>query len=359
MMSTKMKAPGLVDFANGAEQPRTRTDLQKEMFWLTNVYTVSQCIFTATALGLADLLADGGKSCDELAAATETQSVALYRLLTALDDIGVVKESGPRYFELAPLGSCLLTGSDNSLRNYILLTADHYYACWPELPFSLRTGTSAFVHQHGKEQYAYVKERPALAAIFDQAMIELSNMHNDPIVNAYDFSGVGRVIDVGGGQGGMALSLLRRYPHLRVVVFDQPHVIERARPFLAQRGVLDRCELVGGDFFAGLPGGVDVCLVKNVLNDWDDAQALTILGHCRQAIGSNGRLLVAQRVGSAEATLETKILDMNKLLIRSASRSIRTEEDWRQLFDKAGLALERVIPTETEYKIVEGVWKEA
>lgn len=356
-MTTKIKLPGGAEAANGAERPMTRADLQKEMFWLTNIYTVSQCIFTATALGLADLLAGGGRSCDELAEATGTQSVPLYRLLTVLDEIGVVRETMPRTFELAPLGSCLLTDSDNSLRNYILLTADHYYGCWPDLPFSLRTGTSAFVHQHGKEQYAYVKERPELAAIFDQAMIELSNMYNDPIVNAYDFSGVERVMDVGGGQGGMALSLLRRYPHLRVVIFDQPHVIERARPYLARKGALDRCELVGGDFFAGLPRGVDVCLVKNVLNDWDDDRTLTILRHCRQAIPDNGRLLVAQRVGSSTATLETKILDLNKLLIRSASRSIRTEENWRQLFAAADLRLNQVISTETEYKIIEGVLK--
>ena len=122
-------------------------------------------------------------------------------------------------------------------------------------------------------------------------------------------------MDVGGGQGGMAVSLLRHYPHLRVVVFDQPHVIERARVFLESRGVLGRCELVGGDFFEGLPGGSDICLVKNVLNDWDDANALTILRHCQHALPDHGRLLVAQRVGSSSSTLETKILDLNLSLI--------------------------------------------
>jgi SAM-dependent methyltransferase len=318
---------------------------------LVRAYQLSQAVCTAATLGIADLLVNGPRDAPELARATGTHAPSLHRLLRALASRGLFALHDDGRFALTPMAELLRNGGDGSLRDLTM----HWgrpavWEPWGDLLHSVRTGEAAFEYRHGVDLWAYLAAHPEDSAAFDAAMAN-SPRHAE-IAATYDFSDLGRIVDVGGGNGRLLAAILERYPGLHGVVFDQPHVIA-AGVVLELAGVMARCELVGGDFFAAVPTGADAYVLSHVIMDWDDDRATVLLANCRRAMAPQGRVLVAERIIPAENAPSFGQLDDLMGLAVSGGR-IRTEQEHRRLFEAAGLRLTNLTPTPSGSTILEG-----
>lgn len=327
---------------------------QMELDHLISGYWVSQAIFAAAKFGIADHLQEGAKSVEDLAAATSTNPDALYRLLRALASRGIFVEMGPKEFALTPLAESLRSDVPGSKRALALMMGDEQFRAWGEIEYSIRTGKTAFDKVFGKPIFEYLGEHPEKAKIFDAAMVGIHGRESDAIAAAYDFSNIKVVADIGGGNGSQMIGLLKKCPHLKGILFDLPHVVERAKERIAEAGLADRCELVGGSFFESVPAGADAYLMRHIIHDWDDEKSLTILRNCHKVMTSENRLLVVESViPPGNEPFGGKLLDLVMLLIPGGKE--RTEEEYRALYQQAGFNLSRVCPTESEVSVVEGV----
>jgi hypothetical protein len=306
---------------------------------------VSQCLYVAGKLGLADLV-DGAATSDELAAAVQVDPPALYRILRGLASVGVFSEVEHGTFALTPLGECLRTNVSGSLRAYATLTGEVGFRCWAEVMHSVKTGRPAFEHVFGTDLYSYLAVRPDIAELFEHGVAERGRELHAAVVEAVDFDGVGTIVDVGGGTGALLGAFLEANPGARGILFDLPDVV-------AQAGPIDRCELVSGDFFEEVPVGGDVYVLSRVVHDWDDRRAAILLANCRRAMGDGGRLLVVSRVvPDGDGPHESKLNDLNMLVMRGGRE--RNEDEFRTLLERAGFRLARVIPTSSAVSVVEG-----
>lgn len=317
-------------------------------------YWTSQAIYAAAKFGIADLVKDGPRSVQELADASSTNGDALYRLLRALASIGVFVESAPKEFSLTPLAEPLRSDVEGSKRALALMTGDEQFRAWGEIVYSIQTGKTAFEKVFEKPIFDYLSETPDKARIFDEAMTGIHGRETGAVLAAYDFSGVQVLADIGGGNGSNLVSILQKHPTMKGILFDLPHVIERARERVERAGVSDRCQLIGGDFFTAVPEGADIYLMRHIIHDWDDEGSLRILRNCHSAMPPSGKLLVVESViPPGNERFAGKFLDLVMLLIPGGKE--RTEAEYRALYEKAGFELAQIVPTNTELNIVEGV----
>jgi hypothetical protein len=331
-----------------------------ELLRLATGYQVAQAIYVAARLGLADRLGDGPKTAEELARETDTHVPSLFRLLRALAAFGVVREIDPDRFALTALGTCLQAEAPHSVRDAVLMTGrEHSWQMWLDLLHAVQTGESACTHLFGiPNSFDYDTQHPEMGAIVNAGFVASGRIAAQAVLAAYDFSASGTVVDVAGNQGHLLAAILRKFPSLRGVLFDQPHVVAEAGPWLERMGIAERCTVVVGDFFAEIPPGGDTYLLMRIIHDWEDAEALAILRNCHRAMRPQATLLLVERVlpdhitPSATAQEQT-LADLN-MLVQTGGKE-RTEGEYRALFEAAGFALARIIPTQTAYGVVEGV----
>lgn len=341
-----------------SEQRETKGDDSASPFAsimrLVNGYQVSQALHVVAALGVADLLEAGPQTSGELAAATGTDAGTLYRVMRALAAVSVFHEDAAGRFSLTPMGECLRSKAANPAGPWAAFIGRPYiWNAWPHLMHSVRTGETAFPSVHGQGVWEYRAAHPEEGAVFDAAMTALSRDVAAGVAAAYDFTPFSHAVDVGGGQGALIGGILAANPALHGVIFDQPHVVARAKAELDRLGVAGRCDVVGGSFFDEVPPG-DLMLLKAILHDWDDAAARMILQNCRRAIAPGGKLLAVERVlsGPNEGP-EAKFADLNMLVAVGGQE--RTAEEFGALFASAGFALTRIVPTRTRIAVIEGV----
>ena len=328
---------------------------QKAMLQMISGYWVSQCIYIAAKLGIADLLKDGEKHSDVLASATNTNKDAIYRLLRALASVGIFAETQRGYFKLTPLAACLQSDVPESIRAYSITLGDEVYHAWGNLMYSLQTGKNAFENLYGLNIFEFYQQNPTKAKNFDRAMTELSRIQNATILAAYDFSSINKLVDLGGGNGLLLSSILQAYSTMTVVLFERSDVIDRAEGFLEKQGLSDRIELVKGDFFQTVPVGGDAYVLKQIIHNWGDEQAISILRNCHQAMGEQERLLVIDLViPPGNESFAGKFMDINMLVLCPGGRE-RTEVEYDELFKAAGFKLTKIVPTESDVSIIEGV----
>jgi hypothetical protein len=329
------------------------TSPRDSLLRMTNAFQVSQAISVAAILGIADLLEDRPKSVDELAEATGTHAPTLYRLLRALASVGIFSETDGR-FGMTPLAEYLHTDTPGSLRNIVMLIGQQpFWRSWGHLLHSVRTGESAFRKVHGMAPWEYWADHPEEDAVFKAAMTSRSSGVVDAVVRSYDFSGIGVLLDVGGGEGVMLAAILAANPSVRGILFDQPHVVRTAGALLERAGVADRCEVVGGSFFEAVPAGADAYLLKSVIHDWDEDAAIEILRACRAAMDDRGKLLVVERVMRPGNDPDpAKFSDLNMLVVAGGRE--RTADDFELLYGEAGFRLSNIIRTGSPYNIIEG-----
>ncbi|MDY6805205.1 MAG: methyltransferase, partial [Cyanobacteriota bacterium] len=308
-------------------------------------YWISQCVYVAAKLGIADLLTDTPKHCDQLAATTNTNSDTLYRLLRALASLGVFAETESRCFQLTPLAECLRGDVPHSAKDMaIMLGEKEHYQSWGDLFYSVQTGESAFEHLHGMSFFQYIQQNPATGEVFHRTIAERSPKKKKAIAASYDFSGIRTLIDVGGGADSLIAAILQDNPHLKGMLFDSPQIIKKAPAILANAGVSDRCQLVAGDFFASIPLGGDACLLKQVLRNWDEERAIAILRNCRRAMKRQGRVLVIERlIAPGNEPTFSKLLDLEMLVTNGGKE--RSEAEYGDLLNAAGFQLTKIVPT--------------
>jgi hypothetical protein len=320
-----------------------------------NAFRASQAIYVAANLGIADLLEEGPKSVDELAEATGTHAPTLYRLLRALASVDVFAEEPDGRFVSTPLAEYLETNAPRSLRAWAMQCGQEYlWTSWGHLLHSVRTGEPAFPKLYGTTVWEYRQARPEEDAVFNAAMTALSAGVVEAIVQSYDFSGMGVLMDVGGGEGVLIAAILAANPTLHGVLFDQPHVLTGAKDLLEREGVEDRCELVSGSFFEAVPEGATAHLLKSVVHDWDDNATVKILRACRAAIADTGRLLEVEPIIRAGNEPDpAKFSDLNMLVMLGGQE--RTADDFERLYAEAGFRLTDIIRTGSSMAIIEGV----
>jgi hypothetical protein len=326
---------------------------QEQMARMLTGHWVSQMIYVAARLGIADQLAGGPKTADQLAQATGAHALSLYRLLRALASLGIFSEGEEGRFTLTPLAETLRADVPASQRATALMMVGQFYEAWGDLLGSVRTGEPAFDRLYGRPVFDYLAGHPELARLFDAAMRGLNDRKTVAMLDAYDLSGIGVLADIGGGDGSNLIGVLQRYPRMRGVLFDLPHVVERAGENPDRAGVSGRCEAVGGSFFEAVPGGADAYLLRHIIHDWDDERASAILKYVREAMPGGAKLLVVEHVlPPGNEPSFGKLLDLSMLLIPGGVE--RTEEDFRRLFESAGFRLTRVVPTAAEVSVIEG-----
>ena len=317
-------------------------------------YRLSQSIYVAAKLGIADLLKDGPKSVDDLAEATGAQAASLYRVLRLLASEGVFAELAQNHFELTPLAVGLQIDAANSFRARAIFDAEECnWGAWGNLLHSVTTGESAFEYTFEEgEIFDYLKQNPAAASSFDNLMVEQTTSWSPAIVDAYDFSGVRKVADIGGGYGALLATILAAHPAMQGILFDLPHVIAGSSPTLEAAGVMERCQVVSGDFFETAPKSGERYILKHILHDWDEDRCWMILRNCRQVMPAHGRLLIIEiLISSANETDYGKFLDVNMLVLLRGRE--RTEAEYRAQLAATGFALSRVISTQSELSILE------
>jgi O-methyltransferase/methyltransferase family protein len=321
-------------------------------------YWVSQAVYVAAKLSIADLLGKEPRSCQDLARETGAHPDALYRLMRALVSLGVfTAEEGDR-FGLTPAGQCLQSHTLGSMRAMILTLGEEHYQAWGHLLHSVSTGKPAFDHVYQTSLFQYLAKNAAAGRTFDQAMANVTVPASFAIARAYPFSSFSTVVDVGGGQGALLRAILTANPELNGILFDVPPVIEEAKKLIKADGLAGRCATIAGDMFRWVPRGADIYILKNVLHDWDDDRSAKILGKCQRAMARNGKVLVVESVMVPHDGLSfEKLLDLNMLVI-SGGRE-RSEVEYRTLFNKASLRLTKILPTPFPLSVIEGVRKES
>jgi hypothetical protein len=318
---------------------------------------LGRMVSVVAELGIADLVADRAMTSEELAEATGTHAPSLFRLLRALASVGVFAEGDGRRFGLTPLAHRLRSDAPGSLRDLaIMQNEDWYWRLYHDLPYSVRTGRPATEHLWGTGLFEYLTEHPEAGARFDAGMASRHAESNAAFIRGYEFSEIETVVDVGGGNGSLLAGLLAAHPTLRGILFDLPAVVTGAARRLGEAGVADRCRVIGGSFFEAVPAGGDAYILSNVLHDWQDDEATTILRNVRAALDGRGRLLVVneQIIPPGNDPHPGKLGDIMMLLIGGRER---TEAEWHSLFEASGFILTRVVPLPslTGAGVIEGI----
>lgn len=315
-------------------------------------YRLTQLIYVAAQLNIADLLKDGPRHYRELADATRVDPVSLYRCLRALASAGVFAELDGERFELNPLSELLCDNGSASLRAFAVHSGQQAYPNWENLLLTVRTGQNAFQQLYGMSAWEYREQHPDLRQVFDAAMGDLISYTAAAVVQAYDFSRFQRVVDVGGGRGVLLAKILEANPRLRGVLFDQPQVISPGNTALEAAGLLSRCELVSGSFFETIPSGGDLYTLSHIIHDWDDDEAVQILQGCHRAMGEGNTLLLIERViDPTQPRLQETLSDVQMLVAQEGCE--RTRAEYERLLGSAGFQVSRIIPTSAPDSIVE------
>lgn len=330
------------------------------LYQLAMGHYVSRALALAVKLGVADLMGAGPQPFEELARATQTHAPALRRVLRLLASVGVFEEDAGGRFALTPRGDLLREKAPGSMKDAIALFAGvGIQDSWRELEYCVRTGEPAFKKDDpDRDAFTEMEKDPEAAATFDRAMAAFTSQTAQVVAALYDFSRFGTLMDVGGGNGALLFGILNANPKLRGLVFDQPHVIERARVEIAQHGLEDRMQAVGGSFFDELPSDADAIVLKHVIHDWNDEKATKILMRCRAALPANGKLLLVEGLYPAaiDTSLESRAAaanDVNMLVVAGGRQ--RTEREFRELYAAAGFELTRIVPTPARVAVIEGV----
>src|ERR1043165_2374984 len=340
---------------NLGEQSTVSTEATSPSAFLTQIMLgclATQAVYVAATLGIADLLVDGPKSVEELARARNTHAPSLYRILRALASLGIFAEQDHRVFALTPTAQPLRSDVPNSLRDAVMFWgADWHWEVWGQTLYSVRTGKSAWSQVHGEEVFSYFENNPEAGRIFNRAMSSFSGLVTEAVVDAYDFTDIETLADIAGGEGRLLTGILPAYPKLRGVLFDLPYVIDGAREQVAATRVNDRVEFASGDFFASVPEGADAYILKSIIHDWDDERALTILKNVRRALRPSGRVLLVEAIVAEGNNPDIgKLIDLEMLV--SPGGKERTAAEYRELFTRACLKLNRIVPTKSPFSVI-------
>jgi precorrin-6B methylase 2 len=233
---------------------------------------------------------------------------------------------------------------------------EEHYQAWGQAMHTVRTGQMAFDHVFGMGVWKYQAQHPEHAKIVDEAMANLVGVYDTAVLTSYPFLTIDRLVDVGGGDGSLIIALLRANPDMKGVLFDLPHVAERAKKRFTDAGLAGRCEVVAGDAFVSVPNGGDAYVLSRVMNGFDHDRALAILNNCRRAMTEKSKLLLIQRVLPVRVkhsnAIQALVLSDFNMMVMNGGRE-RTEAEYRTLLEAAGFEVTKIIPTQSEMTVIE------
>ena len=314
---------------------------------------LSRALSTVAELGVADHIEAGSpQSIASLASATGTHERSLYRILRFMASHGLFKETDSCQFDHTPLSQCLKSDAEGSFRAAAQMM-HRVFPTWDGLHHSALTGEPGFNQVYGQPIFEYIGKHPDLGPIFDAGMTAIHGYETGAMLEAYDFSGIETLADIGGGNGSLLSAVLLRHPKLKGILFDLGHVVGRAQANLQASGVADRCTVVEGSFFESIPSGADAYIFRHIIHDWNDEQCVQILSHCLQVIPANGKLLLVEAVVPTgnEPSL-AKDFDMTMLTLPGGIE--RTAEEYKTLLEQAGFQLNSITSTPSIVSVIEG-----
>jgi hypothetical protein len=311
------------------------------MQWITSKW-ISKPIYVVAELGIADLLCDGPLSIDDLAEKSETHAPTLYRLLRALSSVGIFVETDEYVFGLTPLAQCLLSDAMRPMAQMFL--SDWHDKAWNNLTYCVRTGKPGFDHAFGKQAFEWMEENPEARAILDQGQGMKAKGFAEGVIEAYDFSGISSICDVGGGEGIFLIHLLTHYPQIEGIVADLPGAVGSAENLITQANLNDRCKVIHYDFFKELPPACDGYFLVNVLHDWENGNCRTILKNISNSMNADSRLWIVEYLLEPGCGFSVaKLLDI-EVLVMGGGRE-RSINEYTALLGSVGLSVFRTMPT--------------
>lgn len=324
----------------------------KHVWWLITGGMVTRAIYTVCKLHVPDALADGPRTVDELAGDCGGDTDALGRYLRVLTGAGLFREDATGAFHLTDAGHLLRSDVPGTMWPFAVLADELIEPTSTAALFSARTGRSAFDHLHGCSLYDHLAADPDAEALFAWAMTSRAARLHREVIEAIDWNGVRHVVDVGGNHGAFLTAILTHLPMATGVLFDQPQVAAGARDALEAAGVADRVDVAPGDFFTEVPPGGDLYLVANVLWNWDDGKAATILRHCRDAMADSARLVVVEPVvPDGDEPHLARIHDLVNFWLNGGRT--RGASEWRTLLGAAGFELRSITETPLQWSVIE------
>jgi hypothetical protein len=299
------------------------------LFQMATAYWISQAIYVAAKIGIADLLAEGPRSSIALAAATRSDEPSLFRLMRALSSVGAFSQVDEDSFSLSSVGEALQSNVSGSLREMIITIGEIHYRACGDLLHSVQTGFPAFTKAFGTSLFDYLNQNADDAVAFNRGMTNLSSLLAYAVLLAYDFSRISSFVDVGGGEGELSRRILELNPQMTGIVLDSSNAVEPER--CAPRDGA-RCSCVRANFFHSVPEGADAYLLSNVVHDWNDESAIAVLANCRRAMNKNGRVLIIDMiVPETNSPSFSKLLDLN-MLVMTGGRE-RTKAEFQALLE--------------------------
>jgi hypothetical protein len=334
-------------------QPATAPALPANVrvFEMAAAMVAARALWVAAEFGIADHLDNDAVAVSELASVTKTQPDALYRVLRLLASHGVFAEHDGRRFSHSEMSRTLRSDHPTRTRAAVrMLGSDGMWRGFGALDASVTTGGTGWEAAMGEPVFDWLSHEPAMATLFNDAMIGIHGGEPPAVAAAYPFAGT--VIDVGGGSGNMIVNVLRQHPAVSGVTYDMPHIVTEAQRRFEAEGLAGRARVEGGSFFDGVPAGGDLYILSHIIHDWDEARCVQILEHCRTAKAAGGKVLLVEMVVTPpNVPHPAKMLDIVMLAIPGGRE--RTEDEYRALLAKAGLRLTRVIPTHSPVSIIE------
>jgi len=318
-------------------------------------YIITQCLYVAAKLNIADHLENGSKSIEELATLTDTHYDSLNRVLRCLVTHGIFQIDENDRYALNDDALELLSDNENTLKDYVILCGEELYQSAGELLFTVKTGKSSFEKIYKQSHWQYLECHSDKAQIFHNAMEKGSQKLHDEILKHYDFSSYKQIVDVGGGKGHLLCDILAKYPATDGIVFDLKHAEQLSNEYVNSRNLEKRCQFISGNFFESIPENADLYLLKTILHDWSDEHALNILRNCKRAMKENSKLLIIEKVVNITPNDTALLGDINMLAMYSGKE--RTLTEFQSLLNQAGLQLNCKINTDTAFSIVEAVLK--
>ena len=320
-------------------------------------YQFTRALHVVVELGLPAALADGPRDLASIAEVCGADAGSLQRFLRALTSIDMLSEPEPGVFASTPMLALLRSGAPGSRRDWLVLNAVDLSQTWEQLLHSVRTGETATALVYGMDSWTYRSLNPEHAARFDAGMTENSRRRIDAFITAVNLSHAKRVVDVGGGRGALIAAIARANPSAHCVLFDLPHVVAGAPAILGPLADSGRVDVVGGDFFEGVPAEADTYVLSMILHDWDDDAARKILIRCREAMSDGGVVLLYERslpIGT-EREWEPYFSDLN--MLQGPGGRERDVDEWHNLLQSAGFAVDQIVPTPIGLSIIRAVPK--
>lgn len=314
---------------------------------------ISAAIYVAAKLGIADKLKDGSVHFEQLANDLNVSSDALYRLLRALSGEGIFIEYEDGNFSLTALGATMCSGP-NSLADLIVMCGDPWHwTMWGGLIYSIKTGEPYFEKHFNEDFFSYIKESGEVRKGFNAAMSSLSSLSNRAISETFDFSDTKLLVDIGGGQGGLLISILKKHPQLNGILFDLPKTINSAKKIIQSEGLSARCHLSSGDFFKSVPKEGDVYIIKHVFHGLNDDQCISILKNVKKSARRYFRLLIVELIiPEANKPSYSKFNDLGMMLLSKTGRE-RTIQQFTDLLNRSEMDVISVTPSYMGLSVVE------